>query len=94
MCLRAGGDTAGRRCFFSAYYHVTKTIEAIRGNLFDVITQYRAVFSDDDSVLTSSLDVDAPCDSLLFHNWLVQKVKKKSQNYRYNKNVEVRTART
>lgn len=48
-----------------AYVHITKTIEACRVHLFDIITQYRAVFSDEDAAGT---------EGQVFHGWVVQRV--------------------
>jgi len=58
-----------------AYHHISKTVEASRVHLFDIVTQYRAIFTDDDLLLTSPAADDRPNDSLLFHGWVVQKVK-------------------
>ena len=55
------------------YYHITKTIEASRVHLFDIVTQYRAVFSDDDPILSLE-EEDSPAYSNLFHCWIIQKV--------------------
>jgi len=54
--------------------------------MFDIITQYRAIFSDDDpvSLMISGTHDDRPDDGALFHSWVVQKVSNYTvfQNFR------------
>jgi conserved oligomeric Golgi complex subunit 8 len=68
------------------YHHISKTIEEMRIHLFDIITQYRAIFSDDDlnsaSITTQSsasnlllFSKDLNNESKLFYCWLQQKIK-------------------
>ncbi|XP_032816128.2 conserved oligomeric Golgi complex subunit 8 [Petromyzon marinus] len=63
------------------YARVAKTVEACRVHLFDVVTQYRAVFADDDAppeaAASSSVGVgerDSAREGALFHAWVARKV--------------------
>ncbi|XP_058463297.1 conserved oligomeric Golgi complex subunit 8 [Malaya genurostris] len=62
-----------------AHMHLTKTIEATRVNLFNIITQYRAIFSEDDDTSSSSfstISTDQYCgdESKIFHSWLHDRI--------------------
>lgn len=57
------------------YNHITKTIEENRIHLFDIITQYRAIFSDDDLLAGVNNSTRGLNESKLFLCWLQQKIK-------------------
>lgn len=62
--------------------HLAKIIEHYRVHLFDIITQYKAIFSDDDqfnlySGINDSGNEDEdqqPAESALFYNWVNEKI--------------------
>ena len=57
--------------------HLTKTMELLRVNLFDIVTQYRSIFSDDTDHLASvtvASDEEKFDNRLLFTSWLSRKV--------------------
>lgn len=54
-------------CQFPAHDHLMRTIELSRVNLFNVVTQYRATFSDDDAN-------DSDENGNIFHAWINEKV--------------------
>ncbi|XP_063990637.1 conserved oligomeric Golgi complex subunit 8 [Diachasmimorpha longicaudata] len=52
-------------------YHLTKTIELSRIHLFNIITQYRAMFIDDDHTSTRDSVIN---ESAIFYHWLEEKL--------------------
>lgn len=63
---------------FLAQQHLTKTIEVTRVNLFNIITQYKAIFPDEDNMEMTQNDKPlqgVSCDGeRLFQSWLHEKV--------------------
>ena len=63
-----------RTSFFSlAYQHVLKSVELSRVHLFDIATQYRAIFTDEDPLVLANQNVNTN-ESAIFHTWIVGKV--------------------
>lgn len=58
------------------YLHITRTVEACRVHLFDVITQYRAIFSDEEPLLPPTVAASQAqvSEAAIFHGWVVQQV--------------------
>ncbi|KAH9367987.1 hypothetical protein HPB48_010092 [Haemaphysalis longicornis] len=58
-----------------AYTHLTRVVEACRVHLFDIVTQYRAIFSDDDPLagLGGGKDSDQP-GATIFYSWITSQV--------------------
>ncbi|XP_011312770.1 conserved oligomeric Golgi complex subunit 8 [Fopius arisanus] len=52
-------------------FHLTKTIELSRIHLFNIITQYRAMFNDDDHSSTRDPVIN---ESAIFYHWLEEKL--------------------
>ena len=58
-----------------AYLHISKTIDACRVHLFDIVTQYKALFPDDDTILAGIRgNTGRQSDGTLFCGWLNSKV--------------------
>ncbi|XP_015928147.2 conserved oligomeric Golgi complex subunit 8 [Parasteatoda tepidariorum] len=54
------------------YDHVMKVIESSRVHLFDITTQYRAIFSDEDPLLLVREDLKGNC--AIFQSWITWKI--------------------
>ena len=61
-----------------AYELITRTIEIYRVHLFDIVTQYRAIFSDDSDLLfhdrLSKMVDNQPYEAAIFHCWLTYRI--------------------
>lgn len=57
----------------NAYQHMLKTVELSRVHLFDIATQYRAIFTDEDPLVLANQNIHTN-ESAIFHTWIVGKV--------------------
>lgn len=63
----------------SANLHVAKTIELSRIHLFNIITQYKAMFNDDELIIPGrDLTLN---ESAIFYHWLEEKVNLRQMRY-------------
>ncbi|XP_021915362.1 conserved oligomeric Golgi complex subunit 8 isoform X2 [Zootermopsis nevadensis] len=56
-----------------ANHHLSKTIELSRIHLFSIVTQYRAIFSDDEPILPLPKDQNIN-ETAIFYSWITEKV--------------------
>nr|SVE75691.1 EOG090X04G7 [Daphnia hispanica] len=56
-----------------AYQHIVKTVELSRVHLFDIATQYRAIFSDEDPLVLANQDPNTN-ESAIYYSWIIQKI--------------------
>ncbi|XP_057375009.1 conserved oligomeric Golgi complex subunit 8-like [Daphnia carinata] len=56
-----------------AYQHILKTVELSRVHLFDIATQYRAIFTDEDPLVLANQDPNTN-ESAIYYSWLIQKI--------------------
>lgn len=59
----------------AANHHLYKTIEITRVNLFNIVTQYRAVFNDDDHGPLMSIKSSTVNQNVIFFSWINDKVR-------------------
>ncbi|KAJ8976137.1 hypothetical protein NQ317_018109 [Molorchus minor] len=55
-------------------HHLTKTIEITRVNLFNIITQYRAIFNDDEHSPLSTIKNQHINQNVIFYSWINDKI--------------------
>ncbi|KAJ8942524.1 hypothetical protein NQ318_005228 [Aromia moschata] len=55
-------------------HHLTKTIEITRVNLFNIITQYRAIFNDDEHGPLSTIKNQNVNQNVIFYSWINDKI--------------------
>lgn len=60
--------------FIAASFHLNKTIEVTRVNLFTVVTQYRAIFNDDEHSPLASVKNQNMNHNVIFFSWISDKV--------------------
>lgn len=58
--------------FFLVNYYLVKIIEVTRIHLFNIATQYNAIFSDDEPILL--LNKIENMQSNIFYNWIIDMV--------------------
>ncbi|EFA02659.1 conserved oligomeric Golgi complex subunit 8 [Tribolium castaneum] len=58
----------------NANYHLNKTIEVTRVNLFNIITQYRAIFNDDEHSPLASIKSQQVNQNVIFFTWIRDKI--------------------
>ncbi|KAF5308273.1 hypothetical protein FQR65_LT06266 [Abscondita terminalis] len=58
----------------SANYHLNKTIEVTRVNLFNIITQYKAIFNDDDHTFSTLNKGHNINENVIFFSWIRERI--------------------
>jgi len=57
-----------------AYEHLSKSLELTRVHLLDIVTQYRALFPDDDTYATGAINTPSLSHRAMFGTWLESKI--------------------
>jgi hypothetical protein len=58
----------------NATHHLNKTVEVTRVNLFNIITQYRAIFNDDEHSPLASIKSQQVNQNVIFFTWIRDKI--------------------
>lgn len=59
---------------FLATHHLNKTIEVTRVNLFNIATQYKAIFNDDEHSPLAAVKSQNVNHNVIFFSWIRDKV--------------------
>lgn len=71
----------GYSVFLLATHHLNKTIEVTRVNLFNIATQYKAIFNDDEHSPLAEVKNQNVNHNVIFFSWINDKVRAQYISY-------------